>query len=272
MNVVFDGLLSLEMETDDDDTLRPVDLPLSQDARTEFIEFCNENAEEQMELPGELSAAWSKLEGYAARLALLIHLVRKAAGDVTLKDSDCVDLKSMRIGIDLVRWFGDEAGRVYRELGVDGDSEKSREQREEDRARREQMRRIDVVRRRGGRVTVRDFMRSMRQLETADDAEMSLQTLVQEGHGHWEHDDHQGRPGRPTRRFVLNESVTVDTNSSNTGDSADTNSSNTGDSADTNSSNTGDSADTIVPNTEESGNSVNVNGDAEPLDDDWGEV
>ena len=32
-------------------------------------------------MAGDLAAAWSKLEGYAARFALLVHLVRAESGD-----------------------------------------------------------------------------------------------------------------------------------------------------------------------------------------------
>ena len=70
--------------------------------------------------------AWSKLEGYAARLALVIHLVRWAAGDSTLNDAKMLDLASMNAAIKLATWFKGEAFRVYAMMA---ESETDRDQR-----------------------------------------------------------------------------------------------------------------------------------------------
>ena len=70
------------------------------------MRFYNEHAREQVELSGDLAAAWSKLEGYAARFALLVHLVRAESGDTTLADASTVDEPSITAGVILSRWFG----------------------------------------------------------------------------------------------------------------------------------------------------------------------
>ena len=64
--------------------MQPVLVGLSPKAKKLFTTYYNAHAIEQAALAGDLSAAWSKLEEYAARLALVIHLVRLAAGDATL--------------------------------------------------------------------------------------------------------------------------------------------------------------------------------------------
>ena len=50
------------------------------------------------EMAGDLAAAWSKLEGYAARFALLVHLVRAESGDQALADAGTVDEQSIAAG------------------------------------------------------------------------------------------------------------------------------------------------------------------------------
>ena len=63
-----------------------------------WIQFFEAHAVEQADLTGELSAVWSKLEGYAARLALVVHFIRWAAEDPTLQDPDAVDETSIAAG------------------------------------------------------------------------------------------------------------------------------------------------------------------------------
>ena len=45
----------------------------------------------------------AKIEGYCARLALIIHIVRDEANDRTLQDSGAIDESSVRSAINLVR-------------------------------------------------------------------------------------------------------------------------------------------------------------------------
>lgn len=64
------------------------------------------------------------LRATRARLALIIHLIRVAAGDPRLKDSDRVDESSMADAIALTQWFGNEARRVYAMLDeTDGEGD-----------------------------------------------------------------------------------------------------------------------------------------------------
>ena len=50
-------------------------LHLSPEAKAEWVKFYDEWADEQHASEGELAAAFSKLEAYAARFAMLHHIV-----------------------------------------------------------------------------------------------------------------------------------------------------------------------------------------------------
>ncbi|NQU21055.1 MAG: DUF3987 domain-containing protein [Candidatus Nealsonbacteria bacterium] len=197
---VFGRLLALEFRVDDDtdEKTDPVDLPLSSDGKRAWIDFYNRHAREQKDLTGELAAAFSKLEGYAARLALIVHLVRVAADDSTV-NPDEIDASSIEAGATMVRWFGNESRRVYQTFG---ESEQSRERR----------RLEELIQRMGGAVTVRALMRSSQKYRTADDAEAALNDLVKVAIGDWQYDDHGGGRGRPVRRFILADGADTDTN------------------------------------------------------------
>ena len=124
---VLASLHGLCPNTDDEGQPCPVVVPLAPDGRMEWIKFHDAHAEEQDELTGDLAAVWSKLEAYTARLALIIHFVRWAAGDPTLTDPDAIDAQSVGMGARLCQWFGHEARRVYAVLG---ESDEDREQRQ----------------------------------------------------------------------------------------------------------------------------------------------
>jgi hypothetical protein len=169
---------------------QPINIGLTPTAKEAWISFYNTHAEEHADLTGDLSAAWSKLEGYAARLALVIHLTRWAANDPTLTTAEAVDSTSMEAGIRLSRWFGHEARRVYEML-------------EESPEARNRRRLVELIRGKGGSITARDLMRSSRQYVTADQTEAVLEELAKAGIGRWEDVGSTAQGGRPSRRFVL---------------------------------------------------------------------
>jgi hypothetical protein len=195
---IFEKLYSLQPIADEEGEPQPLCLPLTRDAKSEWIRFYNEHALEQADLTGDLAAVWSKIEGYAPRLALIVHLVRWAADDPTLAATDAVDLVSMEAGISLAKWFGTEARRVYAILG---ESDEERDQR----------RLVELIQRKGGSATVRDLMRSARMFLDADVAEQALNELVKAGHGHWQAPPIGPAGGHPTQRFVLALGVDTDT-------------------------------------------------------------
>jgi hypothetical protein len=99
---LFDELLSFQPSTDRDGEPEPADVALTDEAKALWVTFYNAHAREQAALGGELAAAWSKLEGYAARLALVVHGIRQAAGEAV--DPWRCDEVSMASGIALCRW------------------------------------------------------------------------------------------------------------------------------------------------------------------------
>ena len=166
-------LYDLQPTVDDEGDPRPVVVGLTRDAKSAWKDYYNHHAEEQTDLSGELSAAWSKLEEYAARLALVIHYARWAADDANLESPDAVDAASMKAGIELAQWFKAEARRVYSLLSES----------DEDRDRR---RLIEWIERKSGSVTAREVQQGHRQYRTAQEAEAALNELAKAGCGRWE--------------------------------------------------------------------------------------
>ena len=79
-------LHSLEMIPDPRDMseeprLIPQNVHLSPEAKRIWVDYYNLHGAEQVRLQSDLAAAWSKLEGYTPRFALIIHMVRWATGD-----------------------------------------------------------------------------------------------------------------------------------------------------------------------------------------------
>lgn len=160
----------------------------TRNARREFVAFYDHNNAEQVTLAPPLQAAWAKLEGYAARFALLFQLVLDP-------QAESIDQDAMEQGIALSQWFGAEAVRIYGELGIAEDAPDGKQQRDRKRL-------VAWVRRREGGVTVREIQQGQRQYKTAEEAEEALAELVKAGYGTWRPSP-PGTPGRPTRRFVL---------------------------------------------------------------------
>lgn len=187
--VLFDRLYAIEPERDADGDPSPKLLGLDAAAKAAWIDFVNEHGQEQLALVGDEAAAWSKLEGYAARLALIVHLVRAAAEDPTLADRDVIDAASIESGISLSRWFAAEALRIYGALAADEGE-------------RETRRLLELLERQPGPVSVREWQR-IRSLPKATDARADLDALAAAGHGAWQDAAPGPKGGRPSRRFVL---------------------------------------------------------------------
>lgn len=225
---LFARLFGLTMERgefEDEADARPHLVKLAADGKRAWVTFYDEHATEQAELSGDLSAAWSKLEGYAARLALVVHLIRWAAGDPLVPTPTTpVDEASIAAGVVLSRWFGDEARRVYAILAEsDGD--------------RETRRLAEWIERKGGAVTVRDLTHGDRAYRGEPEAaERALSALVEAGIGRWETDAHGPKGGRPAQRFRLVSTVTVTETPANTTKDAGNGDGDTGDTP----TNTGD--------------------------------
>jgi hypothetical protein len=190
---VFDRLYALSMTANAaTDEPAPVPLRLSTKAKRLWVAFYNVHAKEQLELTGDLAAAWSKLEGYAARLALIVHLTRWGA-DAALAGEQPgeINAESVEAGIALSRWFGNEAERVYAALS---ESDEEHEQREL----------AELIQRKGEGITVRELMHASRRYRaSADDAESALEQLVKAGVAIRDDAASSAAGGRPIVRYRL---------------------------------------------------------------------
>jgi hypothetical protein len=193
---LFDRLYELQPTDGDDGEPRPALVRLSGDAKTVWKAYYNAHAIEQADLTGDMAAAWSKLEEYAARLALVIHFTRWAACDPNLTKPDILDAASMNAGITLAKWFKHEARRVYAML-------------DESDAERDEHRLVDWISRKSGTVTPREVQQGCRWLKESGAAEMALEELVKAGRGAWRDVPTTAKGGRPARAFVLSTPSTV---------------------------------------------------------------
>jgi hypothetical protein len=188
---LFDRLFALKPDADEDGDARPWIVTLDDDARSAFVRFFKQHNEAQVELHGDDAAAWSKLEGYAPRLALLFHLIRHAADDASAVDPRRVDLQSMEAAIRVTRWFAREALRVNAMLSESPADSTNR-------------RLVEWIERKGGAVTVRDLTRGPREYRNKPEgAEAALQALVAAGFGCWDTATGGTKGGRPADRFRL---------------------------------------------------------------------
>jgi hypothetical protein len=185
---LFDRLYELQPTVGQDGDLRPVPVSMAPDAKAAWTAYYNSHAIEQADLIGDLSAAWSKLEEYAARLALVIHLIRRVANDGV--DPLVLDVDSMLAGIRLVEWFKHEARRVYAML-AESDTE------------RDHRRLAEWIDRKGGSVTSRDVQMGCRWLRDPGAAESALNELARAGRGSWQDVPTTPKGGRPARVFTL---------------------------------------------------------------------
>lgn len=185
----------------------PVDLPLSASAQKVFKKFVDDHGAEQDLLHDDrLEAAFAKLEGYAARLGLIVHLARHAmsegseasegneldgsVGSVGAVEAvgAVVDEQSLEVGIALARWFGGEAKRVYAQLD-EGKIQSPKENL------------LNLIHRYGGSISTRELTRHNHRYPTSESARLALDAMVKDGLGHWVDLKPGVHGGRPRRVF-----------------------------------------------------------------------
>jgi hypothetical protein len=169
MGETYDRLSELPAATDDGQPAPGV-ISLSDAAKSAWKEFVDSHGKETASLDDDLAAAWAKLEGAAARLAMMHHLVRVAAYDQVAGEE--VDLVSVRAGIELVRWFGVEARRIYGMMDASG-------------ADRQLVELVELIRRNGGGMTARDLQRASGRYKTSTQAQAALQRVVDSEVASW---------------------------------------------------------------------------------------
>jgi hypothetical protein len=99
---------------------RPYYVGLTPDGRAAWQAFTRRHAAEvnAADFPECLRGPWSKLRGYCGRLALIVHFLRWACGEVEGDRAD-VDGESLRRGALLVDYFKAHARKVYAQLDAD---------------------------------------------------------------------------------------------------------------------------------------------------------
>jgi hypothetical protein len=99
---------------------RPYYVRLTADARQEWQRFTYDHAAEVNadDFPAHLKEPWSKMRGYCGRLALIVHYLRWAGGEIAGDKAD-VDDESMRRAVALVDYFKSHARRVYSAIEAD---------------------------------------------------------------------------------------------------------------------------------------------------------
>lgn len=195
LHEVFDRLFTLESVTNAEGNPEPYSLDLTPVAKVAWIAYYDRHRAAGVDLDDDLAAAWSKLEAYTARLALIFQMCKWAVGDDVAGET--IDKQSVTAAIELTDWFGNEAQRVY---GMFCEDEAERQQREL----------VELIKRKGGEVTLRDLMRSSQKWPSSAKAEAALFELVKGGLGKWKNRRTTIRGGRPTRTFTLDGSDDVD--------------------------------------------------------------
>lgn len=189
-------LLGSPLSLDECGSPRPTPLTLDSEAKQLWVDFYNRHGEELASMNGPLASVWAKLEGAAARLALVVHLVNWAEHGASGSPGR-ISGTAMRAGIELADWFGHEAQRAYGVL-------------EETRAGRKRRETVELLRRLGTAITPRELARRSRMFVNVAEAEAALQALVRQGCGTWIEAPSGPKGGRPTRRFVLSDGSGVD--------------------------------------------------------------
>jgi hypothetical protein len=144
-------------------------------------------------VPDHLRGPWSKFRGYCARLSLVLHFLRCAAGEAADEDVDGQDVEQ---AAELVAYFQGHARRVYHALGADARLADARKV-------------LQWLRERPDlkRFTRRDVHQGLRGSErftAADGLDAPLQLLERHGYVRKVEVPHERGPGRPSDVYVRN--------------------------------------------------------------------
>lgn len=140
---VCDQLASLQMQSRDDGRQRPELVHLAPEAKARWVEWFDAHADDATDRD-DLKGTWAKYKSHTARLALTIHFLRLAYGEIA---SETVDPISVMSAVQLTEYFKTHAAKVHeRMVGAT--------------SKRDFTTAIRWIEKRGGTVTVRDFQRS----------------------------------------------------------------------------------------------------------------
>jgi hypothetical protein len=180
VRAMFAALAGLRPEDDGSPTV----LDLGPEAAEAWRTFYHEHAAAQFNATGPVGEMLSKAEAWAARFALVCHMIRQAGPEPGIGDR--IDADSIRRGIGLARWAAREWERVF--LGMQRGSIEA-----DDRAL------LDWLRGRGGVATARDVARGLAKYRAPGAAEAALQRLARTGAAEWTAAATGGRPADAVR-------------------------------------------------------------------------
>jgi hypothetical protein len=182
-------LLAIKLLHDDNGAITPVTLAMEPEAEACYAEFVTEHGQQTHTIQNAaLRFHYSKLEGVAARLALIFRLCDLSTDKVAGRSG--VQEEHILAGIALARWYGREAARVYDSC--------------ETTAERERRELLEDIRKNGGSITVREMRDKRRRWRLPETAELALRALERDGCGTLQHVDAGPEGGRATLRFTLN--------------------------------------------------------------------
>lgn len=188
VTAIFSDLFSLEGEQLNDGP-KPVDIALDAEGLEVFKAFYDRVGQHAVESSEKEEAAWSKLTGGAARLAVVGHLAHGF-------DIVPVGAQVMEAAVELASWFGHEAERIYASFHEPPEVAVSR-------------RLLEFIQRQGGSVSVRDIADKFRPLKNqTEEIEKRLNHFQTSRLGEWQPITVTERGGRPTRKFRLFSAIT----------------------------------------------------------------
>lgn len=179
---IFDRLYSFELIENE-----PQIVKLSGEAKKSWIEYYNTHAEEQLELDSTLSAAWSKLEEYAARIALILHFAKWATAEI--ENPYILTNDTIQEAIKITTWFKNEAKRIYALLSESEEETTYRQL-------------IEFLKKRNNEATVREIQRGVWAFRGQNPTQF-LEQLRLRGIGNWAEKPTGKQGGRPCKVFRL---------------------------------------------------------------------
>lgn len=186
-NLIF-GLSRLEMYRTPSDGWQSVSIGMTADAQRRFRQFYDEVGASRPDIESaEMKAAWSKLEGGAARIALVLSCARFLLGERRREVVEDVDIEA---GIIASKWFAREAERIYSMLTETPEDKELTDL-------------IDWIQGQGGSVLPADLAKRKWRYRESGSADTVLQKLVNNKAGIWSDTTTTDHGGRPARKFLL---------------------------------------------------------------------
>jgi hypothetical protein len=179
------ALYALAPGRDDEGEAEPVVLDFTPGARDVWEEWYNRHAREMTsaDFPDLLTGPWSKQVAYAARLALIVHLLRGACGEDV---GENVDAESLGKALELIAYFQSHARVIYPRLRAGRDNDQVR-------------RAVAWIRAHGGTCTPTDLVRNnVAGVRRKSEAETLMKAIEDYGYGR-----------RETARSANNRTVTT---------------------------------------------------------------